>query len=588
MSIRKVSRQGAAGLAAVIAIAALLAAYAINEIRFGGEMHRTNQQLHEFNADILPPPGYLIESYLEATLIARDPASVGARAKRLAALEKDFNARFDHWSASDLEPALRDGFATTVREDGKAFWSLVDNQLIPAARAGDRAAIDRAADEIGAVYTAHRKRIDRLVADAAAHQMTLAEAASATLTFTTVILLLAALMVGGGVGAGLILLRNRVIWPLHDTADVMERMAGGDLAAGERDAHGNDEIGTMTRAIEVFRTSARSERENALAQQQVVEALQTALARLAEGDFTHRITAPLAPEYEPLRQGYNASVERLAAMMASLRQTAGGVGTGAREIHMASSDLATRNERQAANLEETAATLNQITALVQDTAANAARVQAAMSETHVQASRGGEVVRRAVDAMSAIAASSQQIRQVVDVIDGIAFQTNLLALNAGVEAARAGAAGSGFAVVANEVRALAQRSAEAAQGIKQMVANSNAQVSEGVALVDETGTLLSGIVARVGEVNGEVAHIAEGAGTQAASLSQINTAIGDMDRMTQQNAAMVEQATAAAQSLADEAGELAALVAQFRIEDVRAPAARAPAHGWQGGLRAIG
>ena len=582
MSIAKVSRRGASALAAVMLVAAAVAAFAINEVRFGGEMHRTNQQIHEFNADILPPPGYLLEAYLEATLIARDPGSVGARARRLETLKKDFYTRAEHWAASDLQPALRDGFAATVREDGKAFWQLVGDRLVPAARAGDRAAIDRASEEIARVYAAHRKRIDQLVTDAAAYQVVLADEASATLTFTTIILVIAALMIVGGVGGGLLLLRNRVIWQLHDTATVMEKMAAGDLTAGTREAHGNDEIGTMTRAIEVFRKASQAERDNAVAQQQVVAALDTALARLAEGDFTHRITAPLAAEYETLRQGFNTSVERLASMMGRVRNTAGGVGTGAREIHMASGDLANRNERQAASLEETAATMNQVTALVQDSAANAARVQAAMAETHQQASQGGDVVRRAVAAMSAIEASSQEIRQVIDVIDGIAFQTNLLALNAGVEAARAGSAGAGFAVVASEVRALAQRSAEAAQGIKAMVGASSTQVSEGVALVGETGALLEAIVGKVGMVNGEVARIAEGAGVQATSLAQINQAIGDMDRVTQQNAAMVEQATAAAQSLADEAGELAALVAQFRISG---PDAGGGAFGGQ--LRAV-
>jgi methyl-accepting chemotaxis protein len=584
MSISQVSRRGALALGLIIAVAAALAAFAINEIRFGGDMHRSNQQLHEFNADILPPPGYLLESYLEATLVARDPASVGARAKRLEALEKDFYTRASHWAASDLEPALREGFAITVREDGKAFWGLVDDKLIPAARAGDRAAIDRAANEIAVVYAAHRKRIDALVTDAAKHQAVLADDASTTLIYTTVLLVFAALMICGGVAAMLLMLRNRVIWQLHDTATVMERMAAGDLAAGERTTHGNDEIGTMTRAIEVFRKASQAERDNAVAQQQVVAALRTALARLAEGDFTHRITAALAPEYEQLREGFNTSVVRLAEMMGKVRNSASGVGTGAREIHMASSDLANRNERQAASLEETAATMNQVTALVQDSAANAARVQAAMAETHQQASQGGDVVRRAVAAMSAIEASSQEIRQVIDVIDGIAFQTNLLALNAGVEAARAGPAGSGFAVVASEVRALAQRSAEAAQGIKTMVGTSSTQVTEGVALVGETGALLEAIVGRVGMVTGEVARIAEGASVQATNLAQINQVIGDMDRVTQQNAAMVEQATAAAQSLADEAGELGALVAQFRL----AEQGEVAAPGWSGGLRAVG
>jgi methyl-accepting chemotaxis protein len=566
MSIRQLSNRGASLLTGLIIVAALLCAYAINTIRFGGEMHRANQQLHEFTADVLPPPGYLIESYLEANLIARDPASVDAHAGRLATLRREFETRARHWAQSDVDQGLRAGFARTASEDGKAFWKVVDEALIPTAKAGDRAAIDRAMGDLGGVYAVHRKRIDALVAAAGTRQTELAGQATTTITLTAAMLVLAALMIGGGVAAAVVLLRRRVIDPLTETAEVMELMAGGDLDAGQRTEHGDDEVGTMTRAIEVFRTSARAERENAVAQRQVVEALDAALARLADGDFTHRITVPLAQDYEKLRSGFNTSVERLALMMAHVRQTASGVGTGAREIHMASGDLANRNERQAASLEETAATMNHITALVQDSADNAARVQAAMTETHEQASKGGDVVRRAVDAMSAIEASSQSIRQVIDVIDGIAFQTNLLALNAGVEAARAGTAGAGFGVVASEVRALAQRAAEAAQGIKTMVNTSSAQVNAGVALVGETGSLLEAIVARVGMVSGEVSNIAESAGAQAASLAQINQAIGDMDRVTQQNAAMVEEATAAAQSLADEAGELATMVAQFRIE----------------------
>jgi methyl-accepting chemotaxis protein len=581
MSIRKLARQGAAALAAMMVLAGLLAAYAINEIRFGGEMHRINQQLHEFNADILPPPGYLIESYLEASLLAADPSGVEERAKRLAKLEADFEARTAHWAASDLDPALRDRFALTAGRDAQAFWAVVKDELIPAARRGDRAGVDSASARLAEVYAAHRKEVDAMVSGAAAHQERLAEAARATIAGTAVMLVLAALMVGGSVLAGLLLLRKRVIWPLYDTAQVMERMAGGDLEAGERSDHGSDEFGMVTRAIEVFRTSARAERAAATKQQQVVEALGTSLGHLARGDLAHRMTVSLAAEFEPLREGFNTSIERLAAMIGNVRSSAESVGIGAREIHSASDDLATRNERQAASLEETAATMNQVTGLVEASAANAARVREAMAATHAEATEGGEVVARAVTAMGKIEASAQEIRQIIDIIDGIAFQTNLLALNAGVEAARAGPAGAGFAVVATEVRALAQRSADAAQGIKTLIHASTEQVSEGVALVGETGSLLGAIVGRLGDITASVTEIAEAAASQASNLAQINTAVGDMDRMTQQNAAMVEEATAAAHSLAAEADELAGLVAQFRLEAQRAPAGHGLTGAWR-------
>lgn len=566
MSIRELCRKGAVALIGLIVIAALLSAYAINKVRFGGEMHRVNQQLSEFNADILPPPAYLLESYLEVNLLARDPSSVAKRAPRLAKLEQEFAARAEYWAASDLDPDLRNGIAATVSKDGRAFWAVVHEQLLPAARAGDRTALDAATRDLGRIYDSHRQRIDALVTSAAARQKDLADAATTTLALTAAILLLAALMVGGGLGAALWLLRGRVVWPLYDTAQVMERMAGGDLDAGEQTVHGRDEFGMVTRAIEVFRASARAEREGAFQQQQVVDALGTSLGRLADGDFAYRMTSSLAPEYEPLRTGFNISVERLATMIGQVRISAESVGTGAREIHSASDDLASRNERQAASLEETAATMNQVTALVRDSASNAVRVREAMAEAHAEASEGGEVVARAVAAMAEIEASAQQIRQITDVIDAIAFQTNLLALNAGVEAARAGAAGAGFGVVATEVRALAQRSADAARDIKAVIHTSSAKVSEGVALVGETGTLLGGIVGRVGAVGAGVTEIAEAAGAQAASLGQINAAVADMDRMTQQNAAMVEEATAAARSLASEAGDLAVLVARFRLD----------------------
>jgi methyl-accepting chemotaxis protein len=210
------------------------------------------------------------------------------------------------------------------------------------------------------------------------------------------------------------------------------------------------------------------------------------------------------------------------------------------------------------------------------TARNAREVGEQVSDAHGSATEGGIVVTRAVEAMGQIQKSSSEITSIIDVIDGIAFQTNLLALNAGVEAARAGESGKGFAVVANEVRALAQRSADAASDIKALIGASHASVAEGVALVDETGTVLTRIGERVAAINDRIAEIADSAQAQALRLQQVNQAVSDMDKMTQQNAAMVEQSNAAARSLADEANDLARLVEGFDTgHRTRQPAPRA-------------
>jgi methyl-accepting chemotaxis protein len=224
-----------------------------------------------------------------------------------------------------------------------------------------------------------------------------------------------------------------------------------------------------------------------------------------------------------------------------------------------------RYEQQAASLEETAASISGVTTITRQSAENALTSKRAIDETHNRATEGGAVVRKAVDAMGAIEQSAGEITKIIDVIDGIAFQTNLLALNAGVEAARAGEAGKGFAVVANEVRALAQRSADAARDIKQLIDNSTRHVSEGVGLVGETGKLLGAIVQQIGEIAIQINEISQMTTAQAGNLDQLNSAVGSLDRMTQQNAAMVEQSTAATRSLSSEAEHLGELVAQFRV-----------------------
>jgi methyl-accepting chemotaxis protein len=312
-------------------------------------------------------------------------------------------------------------------------------------------------------------------------------------------------------------------------------------------------------------------------QARVVDSLATALERLAAGDLTSRIEEEFTGRYAKLRVDFNSAVSRLRDAMATISSTTDGIDNGADEISHAAGNLSRRTEHQAASLEETAAALDEITATVRKTAGVAREASQVVTETRSQAETSGTVVQDAVRAMSAIETSAGEIGQIIGVIDEIAFQTNLLALNAGVEAARAGDAGKGFAVVASEVRALAQRSADAAKEIKALIAASATNVGQGVDLVGRTGKALSSIVQQVVRIDQLVSEIASSAQEQALGLSEVNTAVNEMDQVVQQNAAMVEESTAATMALKNEASELARMVGRFRIagEDDRPEVLRA-------------
>ncbi len=292
-----------------------------------------------------------------------------------------------------------------------------------------------------------------------------------------------------------------------------------------------------------------------------------ALTALAEGDLEQRIEHPFIPELDKLRTDFNQALGKLQQTMRAIAEDTQAVRSGASQITEASDDLARRTEQQAASLEQTAAALDQITTTVRKTAEGAVGARNIVTDAKLDAERSGQIVSETVQAMNGIEKSSREIGNIIGVIDEIAFQTNLLALNAGVEAARAGDAGRGFAVVASEVRALAQRSADAAKDIKTLIATSGRQVEIGVKLVAETGQALTRIVERVSQLNSVVADISASVQEQSTALHEVNTAINQMDQFTQQNAAMVEQSTAASHSLVKEAEELSSLVGQFAIGD---------------------
>jgi methyl-accepting chemotaxis protein len=363
--------------------------------------------------------------------------------------------------------------------------------------------------------------------------------------------------------------------PLRNMTTAMGELAAGNLQTHVPHADQADEIGQLAEAMTGFKNQlAAAERAKEEQTQVIVASIGAGLDHLAKGNLTHRVAAELTGDFAKLKRDFNEAMTRLQDTMKKVLGATTEIETGAGEISQAADDLSRRTEQQAASLEETAAALEEITATVKKTAANAKDASHSVTDAKAAAEDGGRVVETAIHAMDSIAQSSRQITDIIGVIDEIAFQTNLLALNAGVEAARAGEAGKGFAVVASEVRALAQRSSEAAKQIKALIQTSGQHVDNGVKFVGESGEALKRIVDQVLQINALVSEMAMAAEQQSTGIEQVNAAVSQMDQVTQQNAAMVEQSTAASRNLAGETKTLSNLVGFFAVgETARAAAA---------------
>ncbi|MCF1471310.1 methyl-accepting chemotaxis protein [Agrobacterium vitis] len=432
----------------------------------------------------------------------------------------------------------------------------------------------------------------------------------------------AAISIVLGVAVSTLIARRGIVNPIRLLTDNMNRIAKGALGDTIPGTERGDEIGEMARALEIFRAN-RLQMQEMEAQEAALNSqskdlqssISSIVASAAAGNFSQRITktyddadlqrfassvnelvanvdlgvtevrrviAALSSSdltqdmrgnfqgaFAELQSNVNHAMATLREAMQSIRGASGTITDNSGELSSAANQLARRTEQQAAALEETAAALEEITTTVRTSTERAHEANQMVEQTRNSAGKSGEIVRSAIDAMGRIEQSSQKISQIISVIDEIAFQTNLLALNAGVEAARAGEAGRGFAVVAQEVRELAQRSANAAREIKALINTSADEVKGGVSLVLSTGEALNEIVGLVDHVNGHVASIARAAQEQSAALAEINTSVNHMDQMTQQNAAMVEETTAASQVLASESRQLLVQLERFRLEDNR-------------------
>lgn len=483
----------------------------LNQLRVNGPLYQGIVLNKDLVADILPPPKFVIESYLICLQISESdtPDEIRKLKDRLSVLKADYVNRQDFWQKAQLEANLAQNLLVEAHQPALQLYQIAETELLPAALQQDQVATKAALKKLHQVFEVHRAAIDRSVV--IANQRIQNDEIGAQEIIQKANWQLAGFLVLTMCGGLLIawIIAQSIVQPLHEAVGIAKTVAAGDLSL-QIEAQGNDE------------------------------------------------TSQLLHSLKEMNQGLFSIVEQVRSSTSTIEDASGQIAAG-------NLDLSQRTENQAHALGVTASSMEQLTSTVKQNADNAQQANLLAQQASEVASHGGEVVTEVIKTMGTINASSRQIVDIIAVIDGIAFQTNILALNAAVEAARAGEQGRGFAVVASEVRNLAQRSASAAKEIKELILHSVENVNRGSELVDSAGSTMSDLVARVNKVTQLISEIALASSEQTHGLEQANSSLVQIDEATQQNAALVEEASAAASSLSEQSHQLCQLVSVFKL-----------------------
>jgi methyl-accepting chemotaxis protein len=543
----------AAGLGAVIATSV----YGLAQLRIGGPLYDQIKLGNDFIADILPPPEYVIEAYLEATLVLHDPAELAVHRDRIAQLKKEYDERREFWVKSDLDPTLKTKLAEKSDSEVRRFWSAIHDGLLPALVKGDSAAAAKSYAEITARYAAHRAIIDDIVKQTNDQNAATEVAAANRVSKLTLLLWSVSAMVFLLIGAGIFGVAFGVIRPMAEMTNVMKGLAGGDLDVSVPALSRGDEVGAMARAVQVFRENALRVRS--------MESEQTGLKLKAEGDRKAAMQA--------MADGFDSAIGKIiqtvSAASSELESSAGRLTKTAEVTQTLSATVAAASEQSSASAQSAAAAAEEM-------AVSVLEIGRQVQDSHKISQQAVGQVERTNARIADLTQSAGRIGEVVRMIGAVAEQTNLLALNATIEAARAGEAGRGFAVVASEVKALAAQTAKATEEISDQIGQMQSATSQSVSAIEEIG----GTISRIAEISQAIAAAVEeqGAATQEISRNvqqaaqgaiQVASSITDVNRGATDTGAASTHVHGLSQSLLGQSNHLKGEVGKF-LSNVRA------------------